>query len=204
MSGKFFIDITFWVVSFLIILGSVYVLTARNIFRGPIGLSFVFICVAIIFFLLNAEFLGVVQILVYVGAVSVLIAFAVMFIKDVVDGSKYSKYRLLSAFLCSFLFFVLIFISQVTEWNSMDSIENEDALAGLEGFYFEESESGSILIKKAEVLSDGVNKGVFINSTLSIGSSLISNFLIPLQVIGFILISALIGSLTIIRQRRKQ
>ena len=122
MSGNIFIDITFWVVSFLIILGSVYVVTARNIFRGAIGLSFVFICVAIIFFLLNAEFLGVVQILVYVGAVSVLIAFAVMFIKDVVDGSKYSKYRLLSAFLCSFLFFVLIFISQVTEWNSMDSI----------------------------------------------------------------------------------
>ena len=85
MSGNFFIDITFWVVSFLIILGSVYVVTARNIFRGAIGLSFVFICVAIIFFLLNAEFLGVVQILVYVGAVSVLIAFAVMFIKDVVD-----------------------------------------------------------------------------------------------------------------------
>ena len=97
-SDNLIIDLIFYTISLLIILGSIFVVTAKNIFRGAIALSFVFICVALIFFLLNAEFLGVVQILVYVGAVSVLIAFAVMFIRDVVDGSKYSGYSIFNKY----------------------------------------------------------------------------------------------------------
>ena len=198
-SDNLIIDLIFYTISLLTILGSIFVVTAKNIFRGAIALSFVFICVALIFFLLNAEFLGVVQILVYVGAVSVLIAFAVMFIRDVVDGSKYSGYRYLSALLCVIL---IASISVLTEWRSIDDITNEDALAGLDGNYIEITKSDSVVISKVDNSSSENRKGVFIDSTLPIGSSLISNFLIPFQVIGFILITAIIGSLTIIRQRR--
>ena len=201
-SDNLIIDLIFYTISLLTILGSIFVVTAKNIFRGAIALSFVFICVALIFFLLNAVFLGVVQILVYVGAVSVLIAFAVMFIRDVVDGSKYSGYRYLSALLCVSLFILIASISVLTEWRSIDDITNEDALAGLDGNYIEITKSDSVVISKVDNSSSENRKGVFIDSTLPIGSSLISNFLIPFQVIGFILITAIIGSLTIIRQRR--
>ena len=125
-----------------------------------------------------------------------------MFIRDVVDGSKYSGYRYLSALLCVSLFILIASISVLTEWRSIDDITNEDALAGLDGNYIEITKSDSVVISKVDNYSSENRKGVFIDSTLPIGSSLISNFLIPFQVIGFILITAIIGSLTIIRQRR--
>ena len=75
-------------------------------------------------------------------------------------------------------------------------------MAGLDGNYIEITKSDSVVISKVDNSSSENRKGVFIDSTLPIGSSLISNFLIPFQVIGFILITAIIGSLTIIRQRR--
>ena len=59
-SDNLIIDLIFYTISLLTILGSIFVVTAKNIFRGAIALSFVFICVALIFFLLNAVFLGVV------------------------------------------------------------------------------------------------------------------------------------------------
>ena len=80
------VHLMFWIISFLTVTSSVYVVTSRNVFRAAIALSLTFLLVSFLFFLMNAEFVGVVQILVYVGAVSVLIAFAVMFIKDVADG----------------------------------------------------------------------------------------------------------------------
>ena len=41
-------------------------------------LALVFLCVGFVYFFLEAEFIGVVQILVYVGAITILFAFSIM------------------------------------------------------------------------------------------------------------------------------
>ena len=198
------VHLMFWIISFLTVTSSVYVVTSRNVFRAAIALSLTFLLVSFLFFLMNAEFVGVVQILVYVGAVSVLIAFAVMFIKDVADGSLPSRYRYLTGVLCILLFVTFAYIAQTTNWRSINEISNKDAVAGLTGYYVETvlPESDLMIVKAAGKLDVVKNEGIFINSTPSIGASLISNFLVPFEVLGFILVTTLIGSLMIIRNKK--
>ena len=71
--------------------------TVRDVFKAAVCLAGSFLAVAAIYFLLQAEFIGVVQILVYVGAVSILIAFAVMIISNVSEGSRPARGRIAAA-----------------------------------------------------------------------------------------------------------
>lgn len=68
-------------ISLVIILFSLLTIVSRDIVRAAISLIVSLFSVAGLYILLNAQFLGVVQILVYVGAVGVLIMFAVMLTK---------------------------------------------------------------------------------------------------------------------------
>ena len=63
-------------------------------------------------------------------------------------------------------------------------------------------ESDLIQIKAARELDVVKNEGIFIDSTPAIGASLISNFLVPFEILGLILVTTLIGSLMIIRNKK--
>jgi NADH-quinone oxidoreductase subunit J len=62
--------------------GAISALEAREIVYGAIGLAFSFFGVAGIFFLLDAPFVAIFQITVYIGAVAVLILFTVMLVRE--------------------------------------------------------------------------------------------------------------------------
>jgi len=62
--------------------GAIVALEAEEIVYGAIGLAVSLFGVAALFFLLNAPYVGVFQITVYVGAVAVLILFTVMLVKE--------------------------------------------------------------------------------------------------------------------------
>ena len=78
-----FIDAIFYLVSILLISNSLLILFSKNVYRSAVFLAFSMLCFAAMYFMLSAEFIGVIQILVYVGAVSVLIALSVMLVKDI-------------------------------------------------------------------------------------------------------------------------
>ena len=52
--------------------------TLRNLMHAALNLVLAFLGVAAFYFFLNAEFVGLVQVLVYVGAVAVLIVFTIL------------------------------------------------------------------------------------------------------------------------------
>ena len=99
------------------------------------ALAMSFIGVAAIYFILSAEFIGVVQILVYVGAISILIAFAVMFIGDLANAGTLSQNRLVSAVAAVLLLASVIFVTYNTDWTEIDDVTDPDAVAGLAGQY---------------------------------------------------------------------
>ena len=70
--------IAFFGLAALVLLGAVWVVTLRNLFRAALSLGLVLLGVAGLFLLLEAEFLAFVQILIYVGAILTLVVFAVM------------------------------------------------------------------------------------------------------------------------------
>lgn len=61
--------------------------TVRNIFHAALGLVFSLLGVAATYFILRAEFLGAIQILLYVGAIMTLVIFAVMLTSRISEPS---------------------------------------------------------------------------------------------------------------------
>jgi NAD(P)H-quinone oxidoreductase subunit 6 len=73
----------------LITLGAaVMVVITRNLMRSALWLILAFFGIAGIFILLNAEFLAVTQVLIYVGAISMLIIFAIMLTRGLMDPKQ--------------------------------------------------------------------------------------------------------------------
>ena len=76
---RFIVELlTFFVIGGIILLLSALVVYSRNIVHSALYLLGSFASVAGLYILMNAPFVGVAQVLVYIGAVGVLILFAVM------------------------------------------------------------------------------------------------------------------------------
>ena len=73
-----FQQVAFIIISALTLSSAVVVVTNRNLFRAAIALMASFLGVAGLYILLDAGFLAVAQIIVYIGAISILIIFAIM------------------------------------------------------------------------------------------------------------------------------
>ena len=72
--------IVFYTLAALIVGFGVLVVTARNIVHCVLFLVANFLCVAMVYVLLAAEFLAIIQILVYAGGIVVLYLFVVMLV----------------------------------------------------------------------------------------------------------------------------
>jgi NADH:ubiquinone oxidoreductase subunit 6 (subunit J) len=68
----------FWIIAITLVGSSLLVVGLRNIVHSALALVVVFAMAAGIYLLLNAEFIAIVQILIYAGAVTILILFALM------------------------------------------------------------------------------------------------------------------------------
>ncbi|MEI7772229.1 MAG: NADH-quinone oxidoreductase subunit J [Chloroflexales bacterium] len=72
------LQIIFGMLSALIIGAAMMVVTVRNVIHAALWLIATFFGVAALYLTLEAEFIAVVQVLVYVGAISILVLFAIM------------------------------------------------------------------------------------------------------------------------------
>ena len=82
-----FQDVIFWVLAVGSVTAALGVVLLRDIFRAALLLVVVFLAVAGFFVMMNAEFLAVVQVLIYAGAIAVLIIFAIMLTREVQRGN---------------------------------------------------------------------------------------------------------------------
>jgi NADH-quinone oxidoreductase subunit J len=94
-------------------LGVVFI---RNVFRAALTLILCFIAVAGLYVTLSADFLAAVQILVYVGAISVLIILAIMMTREVQRGSPVNKMEIPAAIVATVLLIILVYTVTNTPW----------------------------------------------------------------------------------------
>jgi NADH:ubiquinone oxidoreductase subunit 6 (subunit J) len=80
--------LVFIVVAVITLIFSIMTVAVKDVVHAAMSLLSSMFGVAIFYILLNAQFLGIVQILVYIGAVGVLILFAVMLTTKEVGGSN--------------------------------------------------------------------------------------------------------------------
>jgi NADH-quinone oxidoreductase subunit J len=106
----------FWIMAVVIIVAALAVVFLRNVFRAALSLIVCFIAVAGIYLTLSADFLAAVQILVYVGAISVLIILAVMMTREVQKGSPANRLRLPALVVAAVLLGLLIYSVTASPW----------------------------------------------------------------------------------------
>lgn len=99
----------FWPIAILILACAIGVIHSKNIVHSALLLILTFIGIAVVFIFLEAEFLGLVQILIYAGAISILIVFAIMLTRrnEMKNSNPFNKLRWISLIFC-LGFFVLI------------------------------------------------------------------------------------------------
>lgn len=116
--------IAFFILSIFAIGGAVFMINLTKVMHMALSLAFTFLSIAGIYFLLDAEFLSVVQILIYTGAVTVLMIFGIMLTKHREESreSKRPLHELFALLMVVLLFGIIILtIYQVpidTETNS--------------------------------------------------------------------------------------
>ena len=80
--------VIFWFLAGLILAAAWAVVNGNDIVHSVVWLSTVFLLTAGLFILAEAEFLAVIQVLVYVGAISVVIIFGIMLTKRTLKGGE--------------------------------------------------------------------------------------------------------------------
>tara|TARA_Y100001968_G_C19429934_1_gene756417 strand:+ start:119 stop:718 length:600 start_codon:yes stop_codon:yes gene_type:complete len=112
--------ICFIILSAVVITGSIGVILLENIVYSAFLLGGVFMAVAGLYLLLNASFVAAAQVLVYVGAVNVLILFAIMLVNKKEELKKIkglASRRIISGFVCGGLLVLLLRVVITTPWS---------------------------------------------------------------------------------------
>lgn len=101
-------SIIFYLVAALIIFTALNMVLSTNLVHSALFMAATFMCIAIIYVLLNADYLAVVQVMVYVGAISILFVFGVMLTKrnDMSGSSQTNRYKRYSALVAVLIFIV--------------------------------------------------------------------------------------------------
>jgi NADH-quinone oxidoreductase subunit J len=172
-------DIFFYLFSSIIVLGSVGVVTSTNPVYAVLWLVFTFLNSSAIFVLLGAEFIAMTIVVVYVGAVAVLFLFVVMMLRVGENGKKDQSFR---KFLGNKFISIGLMILLVID---LCLIIRASFAGGYDIAY----------------LSNPHNNETA--NTHLIGQILYTDYIVPFQVCGLILLTAMIGSIVLTLRKRE-
>ena len=177
--------ICFSILSLIIIIGSLGVVLLESIVYSAFLLGGVFMSVAGLYLLLNASFVAAAQVLVYVGAINVLILFAIMLVnkKEDLKPIKYLNSRkLISSTICITLLSLLVRVDLSNTWKIADpklSIGEESTIRLGEHLFsdyllpFEVASVlllmamiGAIVLARRDVLSEDISTGLPVDQEL--------------------------------------
>ena len=174
------VDIVFWAIAAGTVVAALAVVMLRDVFRAALFLVVALLGTAGLFVLMRAEFLAVVQVLIYVGAISVLIIFAVVTTRDMEQGSPFNSLKFPVLIVAALLLAAVAFVIFSTDWNVTDA-----ALA-----------SGQVPAAAADEIAR-----VYDNTVPGIAGLLISDYVLAFEVASVVLLAAVVGALALIRRR---
>ena len=169
----------FYFFSFIAVFASIMVTVSRNAVYSVFFLILVFISISILFIMIGAEFLGMIMLIVYVGAVAVLFLFVVM---------------------------MLNINEQLTERSSRKGFVNNISVGSIVGaIIFLELlvVVGGWKYKGTFVLLSDINLNQGISNTHALGNVLYTDYIHLFQISGMILLVAMIGAITLTFSKRE-
>ena len=176
--------IVFGVLALAVVVGALGVVMLPNIVFAAFLLGGVFLSVAGLYLMLNASFIAAAQILIYVGAVNVLILFAIMLVnkKEAMGASPgVGLRRVLSTGVCIGLFALLLRVAFSTPWATPGPAAiGEDAVIRLGEHFFSDyllpfelasvlllmAMIGAIVLARRDVLATDIGTGESVDQGL--------------------------------------
>ena len=186
-------DMVFWVLSVTAIGAALGVVLVRDLFRAVLLLAGVFVAMAGFFVLLSAEFLAVIQVLIYVGAISILFIFAIMLTQNVRQGNLPNRLQIPAVLFSTLLLAALVVVAAGTEWNLIPAGEK----AGVD---LVQTQSVNILSSEALEQAGVVSQEEMAQAEKAgLADLLIGPFVLPFEAVSVLLLAALIGGLALAR-----
>ena len=167
-------EIIFYTFSSVLICSSLAVILFKNPVYSAVSLILSFITSGLLWLLLEAEFLAIVLILVYVGAVMVLFLFVIMML-NINNEREKSSFNSLAPFA---LFIGLIIAAELITLIWINS-------------------------SQFNLNSETIQQSNQVSNTLLLGTELFTNYILSFEVAGFILLLAIIISISLTLRARK-
>lgn len=198
MGAEWFKDVVFWALAVVAIAGAVGVVMVRDLFRAALLLATVFVAVGGFYVLMNAEFLAVVQILIYVGAIAVLFIFGVMLTRDVQQGNAPNRLQIPAGIVSALLLAAMIFTAVTTDWTTLAGagLEAKSQIAQTQAVGVVDIEAAGRLAESglSEQEVENVAGG-------GLADLLVGEFVLPFEAVSLLLLAAAIGGLALARGR---
>jgi NADH-quinone oxidoreductase subunit J len=168
-----FSTLLFYQFSILLIISSLFVVISKNTITSAMFLIFAFINASAIFLMLGAEFIAMLLIIVYVGAVAILFLFVVMML-DVDQRKNYT----IKKYTTIFSLIGVVFLAQIYIIAKKSLIPTE-------------------LLPKGYYFMSHIKISENITNSKAIGNSLYTDFFFQFQISGLILFVAMIGTIVL-------
>ncbi len=171
-------SIFFYIFSTIAIISAIMVTASKNTVHSVFFLILDFISISCLFIMIGAEFLGMIMLIVYVGAVAVLFLFVVMMLNVSQQKNQWfssafsSKHIPIGLIISTVIFFELIIV--IGGWKYKPELSNN--------------------------LNDSVNAGI--SNTHSLGQILYTDYIHIFQISGMILLIAMIGAIVLTFRQR--
>jgi NADH-quinone oxidoreductase subunit J len=129
-------NITFWILAVIGVIAALAVVGLKDVFRAALSLVLCFLVVAGIYITLSADFLAAVQVLIYVGAISVLIILAIMLTREVQRGSPANRLKIPAIIVAILFLGGMVFAMLNTPWPVSEASPVSPTTPALAGLLF--------------------------------------------------------------------
>jgi NADH-quinone oxidoreductase subunit J len=170
--GTLFQWVIFLGVAFVSIIASLLVITRKNPLHSAVFLVLTFLCVAVLYLLLYSQFIAIIQVIVYAGAIVTLILFVIMLLdleEELRSGFKLLYSKVLGGILAVLFLFGIIYAVASTP------------LTGKIGPYA---------------------PGKLADNVKVIGEVLFTQYLFPFEIISVLLVAAIVGAVVLSKRRK--
>jgi NADH-quinone oxidoreductase subunit J len=125
------IVVAFYVIAVSTVLCALMVAFVRELVQATLFLALTFVGVAGIYIVLAADFVAVAQVLIYAGAISVLMTFAVMLTPAADRRNSETSFQAPAAILGGLVLAVVVFVAYDTDWRISNRPEFTTTAASL-------------------------------------------------------------------------
>jgi NADH-quinone oxidoreductase subunit J len=161
----------FLIITLVAIVSAILVVTCKNPINSALALVMTFFCLATYYVLLDAPFMAAVQVMVYAGAIMVLIVFTIMLLNIRVDATKKHSHKIVLGSIVGFFTLIntvfIIFKSHVAAPNG--------------------PLTGEMIRQQGH--------------TELIGREMFTNFLLPFEITSILLLVAIVGAVILAKKK---